>query len=200
MQYKLIRDDKITTEKGISLTATFSVLIAIGLILYLLHDMISIYLQVGIVVLILYFIPKFLRTLSIDWVKKNDIIGFVEFENQQISRSNNLPVIDINEIIRIELHYNYIKGKTYHLRDIIHNGLTEFHIDFKDGSQKKIIFVIETKKQFDNLGKVLKEYYRKRIEIKEFFCQHKVKTILLRPSMSYKELQDLKTELNIDKI
>jgi hypothetical protein len=200
MQYKILREDKVTTDNANSLATTVSVLITIGLILYLLRDILSLYLQLGIVVLIIYFIPKYVRTLSKDWVRKKDIIGYVEFENERIYRSNNLPQINVDEITRIQLDYNYIKGKKYNLKDVIHNGLAEFHIDLKDGSQKKIVFVIESKKQFDNLSKVLKEYYRKQIEIKEFFCQHKVKTVLLRPSLNYKELQDFKKELNVGKI
>lgn len=200
MQYKLIRDDKETKDKEFVLVRITSTLLPIGFIMVFLYNTLPLYLLLIITIAFIHFIPKLVRTLYPDWVRKDDIIGFIEFETEKIYSNNNFKEIQVDSISRIQLNFNYIKGKTYNPRDIIHNGLAELFIDFNDGSKKRIVFLIESKKQLEYLSLILKEYYRKRIEIKEFFCQNMVKTILLKPNWKYKELQDLKQELNNDKI
>ena len=198
MQYKHIRDDKEIKDKEIAGITALSVLIPIGLTLFFFKDRLPVGYLLLIIVPILYFIPKLVRTLYSDWVKERDIIGFIEIEPERIFTNIDSMEIDVNKIVKMEIKFNYIKGKRYNHRDIFHNGLAEFLIDLNDGRKKRIVFLIETKKQLESLSLVLKEYYRKRIEIKEFFCRHMVKTILLNPKWNYKELQNLKQELNID--
>lgn len=200
MQYKLIRDDKTTTEEKEGLFSTLTVLIPIVLVIYFLKDVLPLYIILSLFLLIFYFLPRLLRTFNQDWVHKKDIIGFVEFDADRISISNDLKEIDVNKIVRMKLNFNYIKGKKYNLRDIIHNGLAVFLIDLNDGGQQRIVFLIETKEQHENLSLIMKGYYQKRIEIKEFLCRFNVKTILLKPSLnwSYTALKDLKQESNID--
>jgi hypothetical protein len=198
MKYKLIIASKETSDKENILLTTISIIIPIGLIYYFFKDTLNPIILILIAGSIIWFIPNLIRRLYSDWIYQKDISGFIEFKNEKFVTNDDS--IDVEEILEIQLNFNYIKGKRYNRRDIIHNGIAELNVNLKNGETKRILFLIETKEQFENLSVILKEYYKKHIVIKEFFCKHKIKTILLKPEWTFEELQNLKRELNLEKI
>ena len=136
------------------------------------------------------------RRLLPDWISNKDKIGEIEFGEKTIQVSNNGRQIKYNEIENIYFRYNFIKGRNFAPRDIVHNGLAELNLTTKNGKIKTLKFVIETEEQFEYLKTVFKKWYIQGTEIKEEFTNQKLKTICLGVigNKSFKEIQELKKE------
>jgi hypothetical protein len=198
--FKHIRSDKVTRDSENTLITALYILISFGLIYRILSKVTSNALIYILIFLALAYSTKLIRKFYKDWVVKKDVIGIVKFETEKITISTDTEEILTSDILNIKLIFNYIQGKQYHSRDIIHNGLAKIKIISKAYIETDIVFLIETKSQLENLGKILKEYYRKQIKIDEFLGRNKVKTFLLRPNWKYEEKQKLKRELKLDSI
>lgn len=62
-------------------------------------------------------------------------------------------------------------------------------------------FLAESTKQINNFCEIWKEYYKNGIQIREYFGDDKFKTILFKSiNYTYKEMQDLKKELNVNSL
>ena len=172
----------------------------IAVYFYFFHDLFPRLIDILLFIAIILLLPIIIRRFYSDWTRTKDIIGKIEINSDRINCKNaNLEILT-DEIVSLELRQNYIKGKRYLLRDIIHNGIAELKIEQKTGENYRLVFLIENKEQFDNLGKTLKELYRKKVNIKETMFNSELKTVLLRPHWKFNDLQNLKKELNIDTI
>lgn len=137
--------------------------------------------KTSLIPLILFcvFILKRSRSFLPDWTNSKDKIGEVEFVEKVIQINNTGNQIKDSEIDAIYFRYNFIRGRNFAAKDIIHNGLAELKLTIKSGDIKTLKFVIETEEQFDYLKTVFKKWYNQGIEIKEEFTNQKLKTICL---------------------
>ena len=197
--FKHIKDDKKTRDSDNTLITAVYILTLSALTLLLFHESTINMIFYLIVFVAIIYSSRFLRFLYKDWAYKNDIIGLVTFDSDWIQIENVNQRISIANISKLTLQFNYIKGKRFNHRDIIHNGLATLKIDLKDNESKKFTFLIETKEQLENLSQILKDFYKAGIKIEEYFCRNSVKTFLLKTDWNYAEIQKLKTELNIEK-
>lgn len=149
------------------------------------------------IVLLGVFILRRSRRLLSDWTSNQDKIGEIDFEEKRIIFSKNGKPIRYEDLAMINFRFNFIKGKNFAPKDIIHNGLAEMLITTKDNDFRKVIFVIETKKQLEFLKLRFKQWYQDGVQIKEEFTNQKLKTICLEvvSGKSYEEIQELKNEI-----
>ncbi|MFK7773632.1 MAG: hypothetical protein AB8F94_15890 [Saprospiraceae bacterium] len=149
------------------------------------------------IVLIGVFILRRSRRLLSDWTKNKHYIGELEFKAEIIYFDKGSNQIKVSEIEYIYFRYNFIKGRNFAPRDIIHNGLAELNLTTKNGKDKTLKFVIETKEQFEYLKSIFKNWYQQGIEIREEFTNQKLKTICLDVigNKSFKEIQELKSQI-----
>lgn len=181
VSFKQIRSDKNISEKGEFETIIIPCLILLGLTVFLIKSLHVHPLIVGISALgAIWFGKSFIRKYYSDWIKKKDVIGEIIFERNMISfvRDATAENIDINDIVEIDLHYNYIQGKQFAYKDIIHNGLAQIKIGLKSGSTTTIKFIIEQEEQLDKLKPIWEELYNSGITIKEKMGKYEHKTIL----------------------
>ena len=200
MNYKQIRENFVTKDKDNIFLTIFLFFALIAVYLYFFHDLFPRLIDIVVFTGIILLLPITTRRFYSDWTRTKDIIGKIEINSDRINCENSNLEILTDEIVSLELRQNYIKGKRYLLRDIIHNGIAELKIEQKTGENHRLVFLIENKEQFDKLGKTLKELYRKKINIKETMFNSELKTVLLRPHWKLNDLQNLKKELNIDTI
>lgn len=137
----------------------------------------------------------FSRFLSADWVKKKDVIGNVSFKNDTISYGE--KSIATNEIKNVLIHSNGVKGKLRRHRAILYNGIFDLQITTNAEEKHHLKFMIENKKQHDFMKQVIENWYKNKIEIKEFYSEEKYKTICLEMinNKNYKEIQELKKKI-----
>lgn len=200
MNYKLIRENIETQDKDNVFLTIFLFFAFIAAYFYFLRDLFSRPIDIVVIVGIIFLLPLTIRRFYSDWTRTKDIIGKIEITPESIICENANTEILTNEIVSLELKQNYIKGKRYLLRDIIHNGIVELKIKMKSGDDHRLVFLIENKEQFEYLGKILKELYKMQICIKETMFNTALKTILLKPHWNFNELQNLRKELNIETI
>jgi hypothetical protein len=105
--------------------------------------------------------------------------------------------IQVSDIERINLNYNYIRGEQFFSRSLLHNGLAEIIISKKSGEIIRVQFVIDFRAQLERLRRYWKSYYQKGIEISEYIPGDKINTVLFEHPGSYKKKQDLKKEISI---
>ena len=142
---------------------------------------------------------KLLRTFYKDWKVSNDIIGSIDFSNNVIlANSNGLTEIKFADIARLDLKFNYIRGKSAIRYDVIHNGIWYLKLQMKSGDNFEFKFVLENKEQFEYLTYVLKLIYRAGAKVKERMGNEEVKTVLCQIQPSYAEIQVLKADLGVD--
>lgn len=181
VSFKQIRLNKNISEKGEFETIIIPCIILAGITVFFIKSLQVHPLIVGISIIgTIWFGKSFIRKYYSDWIKKKDIIGEFVFKSNAISFISNSIVenIDINDITEIDLHYNYIQGKQFSYKDIIHNGLAKIKIVLKSGDIKTIKFIIEEKEQLDNLKPIWKEFYNSGISIKEKMGNYEHKTTL----------------------
>jgi hypothetical protein len=152
------------------------------------------------IVLFSVFILRRKRRLFSDWTSDKDRIGEIDFEEKSIIFDKHNNQIRYQDIAKIDFRYNYVKGRNFAQKDIIHNGLAELRITQKNDEVRRIKFIIETKEQFEFLKLRFKQWYQSGIEIKEEFTDQKINTICLEmiENKSYVEVQQLKNELKKD--
>jgi hypothetical protein len=142
---------------------------------------------------------KFFRTFYKDWKVSNDIIGSIDFSNNVIlANSNGITEIKLADMARLDLKYNYIKGKSAFRYDVFHNGIWYLKLQMKSGDNIEFKFVVENKEQFEYLTHVFKLIYRAGSKVKERLGNEEIKTILFQIQPSYAEIQALKEELGVD--
>jgi hypothetical protein len=142
---------------------------------------------------------KLFRTRYKDWKVSNDIIGSIDFSNNVIlANSNGNNDIKFEDIARLDLKYNYIKGKSAFRDDVFHNGIWYLKFQMKSGDNFEFKFVVENTEQFDYLAYVLRLIYRAGAKVKERLGNEEVKTILFQIQPSYAEIQALKSDLGVD--
>ena len=149
------------------------------------------------IVLIAVFLLRRSRRLLSDWTNDKDKIGELEFKEEIINFSTRDNQIKVREIEYIYFRYNFIRGRNFAPKDIIHNGLAELNLTKKNGEEETMKFVIETKEQFEYLKTVFKKWYQQGIEIREEITNQRLKTICLDivGNKSYEEIQELKSEI-----
>jgi hypothetical protein len=152
-----------------------------------------------VILMILLFVPMTyrMRRLFPDWVRPKDIIGEVQIESNRIFLLKEEEELKKEDIKKISLRLNYIKGEKYGRSFSTQNGMTEFQITQKTGEEKSFRVVLETKDQFIHLKEVLKSWYRAGIDIQERFGDNQIKTICLEPIADkyYAQVQELKQQL-----
>lgn len=153
-----------------------------------------------IVIILLAFRGIVERKLFSTWVRKNDIIGDLVFDDSSISWSydNQTRKTHYNDIVSIHLRYNYIQGRTLSSRDFIHNGISQLIFRTIKGNTETVQFVIEREDQIQTLKPIWKSLYIMGIKIREVMCEVQIKTILFESGRSYEQIKQLKKELNVD--
>jgi len=146
--------------------------------------------------------PRFIRKSLPDWVRKKDIVGTLNFEDTQITwetedQQNKLLYADISQLL---LHHNYIRGKSYGSRDILHNGIARLTVPPLNGRSQTVQFLIASEDQHTDLITVLKFLYRLGIPIKEAMGNYSIKSKLLDVDLNYQKIQTYKQELNNGRI
>ena len=176
------------------------IIIAGAAIYFIPNQPISPFIGIPFIILSLLFfryLRKYIRKYAPDWIRDKNVLGQIDISNTEIKAYSDQEIL-LSEFQEVEFQYNYIRGNKFG-RDPIHNGLAALFITTKD--EKKIVlkFIIESKDQFDGLKPILKSWYQQGIAVKEYFDNHKVKTICLETTgnKSYKEMQALKEELKI---
>lgn len=160
MKYKQLHENMVIMDKDKVLLPTILLFTTIGVYIYLSYGLFSQLIDTVIICAILFFMPSAIRRFNSDWVRPKDVIGNLIITKDGVYSENPFKEIFINEMAGLELRQNYIKGKRYLPRDIIHNGIAELKIKLKIGEDQRYIFLIENKEQFKYLGTTLKEYYR----------------------------------------
>ena len=196
--FKHIRDDKETRDSDNTLFAGVYILSLSVLTILLFRKLTTNKVFYLFIVVAIIYSYRLIRVLYKDWVRQKDIIGSVEFGSDRIKISNLKHEILVSNISSLKIHFNYIKGKQFNRKDIIHNGLATLTVDLKNKTREKIIFLIETKVQLENLRLIFKDFYKAGIDIHEHFCRENVKTFLLKADWKYSDIQKIKTELNIN--
>lgn len=199
VQFKRIRNDKDICEKE-----GFGMQFIISIILVGLHIFALVYFQVPISLItcsLLVFAFAFrplTRRFYPDWVRKNDVIGEVWVEENLIkaTSSNEEIRIDMRQISYLDLTYNYIQGKQFSTRDIIHNGMAQLVFTNASGQKQELKWLIETKEQLDAFKPILKAYYLMGINIHERMGKYAIKTILFDAELTHAKIQTYKKELN----
>jgi len=140
------------------------------------------------------------RRFYADWVKDEDIIGELLFDVDSIAWSGKLnnETLDVKHISAVDLVYNYVKGRQFSYKDIIHNGLAVIVVKMDSGNIVTLKFVIEKTAQIDSLKPIWREYYRQGIKIRESMGKYEVKTILFKGNLSFEDIKKFKEELNTD--
>ncbi|WP_452225759.1 hypothetical protein [Lacinutrix cladophorae] len=159
-----------------------------------------VYLTVLGIFVYIFFVRSQIRKLFSDWTRKEDVIGLLEFSDNALIIDNSTlnEKIRFTDIESIYLHYNYVQGKQYAARDIIHNGLAEIILKTKNNKQKSFKFLIENKNQITDLKPIWRELYLLGVFIREKMGKYEVKTIMFDADLTDKKIKKLKTELNID--
>lgn len=197
--FQQIGAEKDISEKESFGTIVISALLILGLGIVLLRSIELHPLIVSAIMLALLWGGRPLtRKLYPDWAKTGDIVGELSFEESRLEYLHNgaSRSIAYSDIAAIQLHYNYIQGRQYAARDIIHNGLAEILISTKEDEHLSIKFLIENEEQLEKLKPVWTSLYRKGIRMRERMGRHKVKTIMFEANVSYQKLQNLKEELH----
>ena len=200
--FKHIRKDKVNRDSENILITALYILIAFGLIYIILNDILNSKWIYILIFLLIVYSTRFVRMAYQDWVFPKDVIGLINFDSEFINTDNEAIKIITSDINEIHLTYNFIKGKKYHSRDIVHNGLAKIQILTKSKNEFDFIFLIESKNQLEALSEILKDYYRNQIKVNEFLGRKNVKTFLLKPTAdwNYDDVQKIKSELRIKSI
>lgn len=202
ISFKQIKDDYDISDKDGFGTIVLSSILILGLGITSIKVFNSNPLVTAIITIVsALFGRPLIRQFLGDFVNEKDFIGEITFSTSNITyaKSDNILTINNADISSINLKYNYIKGKQFEYKDIIHNGLSHLTITTKDNKIIQFKFLIETKKQLDDLKPIWKELYRLKIKIKESMGKYEIKTILFeKDSFSFEKIQELKKELNVD--
>lgn len=199
VHFKRIRNDKDIREKEGFGTQFISSLILVGLhILALVYFHVSISLVTFSLIIFAFAFRPLTRRFYPDWARKKDIMGDVCFDSNQVKStfSNEEIIIELRQISSLDFTYNYIQGKQFSTRDIIHNGMAQMVFTYSTGEKQELKWLIENKKQLDAFKPILKAYYLLGINIQERMGKYAIKTILLDAELTHAKIQEYKKELN----
>jgi hypothetical protein len=200
--FKQIKDNKDISEKEGFGTMVISSFFIIGLGVFMIKLLNINPIITGLTMLTLAWLGRPLtRKLFGDFAKKGDIIGELTFDITTINwtKDNSIQILSCADIVSLNLKYNYIQGRQFAYKDIIHNGLALLTIQTKNNETLKVKFLIEFEEQLTALKPIWKEYYKKGIRIRESMGKYDIKTILFETdTLSFDKMQELKKELNVD--
>jgi hypothetical protein len=199
VRFKRIRNDKDISEKEGFGTQFITSIILVGL-----HIFALVYFQVPIslitcsLLLFAFAFRPLTRRLYPDWARKKDIIGEVYFDSNEVKATsvNEEITIDLKQINTLAFSYNYIQGKQFSTRDILHNGMAQMVFTYTSGEKQELKWLIENKKQLDAFKPILKAYYLLGINIQERMGKYSFKTILFDAELTHAKIQMYKKELN----
>lgn len=200
--FKQLKDDKDISEKEGFGTMVVSSFIIVGLGVFMIKTFNVNPFITGLTMLALAWLGRPLtRKLLGDFAKQTYIIGELTFDTDSIkwTKDNSIEILNCADMASLNLNYNYIQGRQFAYKDIIHNGLAHLIIQTKSKQILQLKFLIETEEQLKTLKPIWKEYYRQRIKIKESMGKYDIKTILFeKDTLSFDKMQELKKELNVD--
>lgn len=200
--FKQIRVDKDITEKEGFGTMLISSFLIVGFGVFMIKALNVNPFITGLILLALAWLGRPLtRKLLGDFAIQTDIIGELTLDTKSITwtKDNSIEILNCTEIRSLNLKYNYIQGRQFIYKDIIHNGLAHLIIQTNSNQTLQVKFIIETEEQLQILKPIWKEYYRHKIKIKESMGKYDVRTILFeKDTLSFDKMQDLKKELNVD--
>ena len=200
--FKQIKDNKDISEKEGFGTMVISSFIIVGLGVFMIKTLNVNPFVPGLTMLALALLGRPLtRKLFGDYAEKSDIIGKLTLDSTSITwtKDNSKKVLNCADISSLNLKYNYIQGRQFAYKDIIHNGLALLTIQTKSNQTLKVKFLIEAEEQLKVFKPIWKEYYRQRISIRESMGKYDIKTILFeKDTLSFDKMQELKKELNVD--
>ena len=186
--FKQIDSKKDISEKdgfGVNLLSAFIVTaVSLGLMKVFRAP---VYLIMTLIILYVFFGRKLVRNLFSDKVKKDDIVGDLEFNMDYFTTQN--EKVFYSDLKSINLQYNYIKGQQSHPKGIIHNGLAELRFRLKTGNEKLLKFVIENRNQIEDLKPIWKEIYLSGVFIREKMGKYEVKTVMFYADLTYEKIQ-----------
>jgi len=154
----------------------------------------------GFSFLFIYIIAIIFQVNS-NFSNKKNIIGECEFDIHRIVFQDNYDkiIINIEEVESIKLLHYFIEDNSIFKKVKKINYLFLVEIKTKTNMTFELKFLAESTKQINNFCEIWKEYYKNGIQIREYFGDDKFKTILFKSiNYTYKEMQDLKKELNVN--
>lgn len=198
--FKLIRPDKDMRQPGAMSVRLFTALLVItSTAIMAMMGLPATW--AGVAVLISAFgWYRWIRSMSTDWPRSQDVIGELLIEPTRLIRSDTSGAQtshSIETITTVHLYYNYVKGMTYVYRGPLNSGVSELVLHDRGGSRHSLKFLIEQKEQLPALEAFLRTLYRSGIPVREQFGHHG-SAILLKPGRSFQEIQALKKELGVD--
>ncbi len=202
VSFKLIKDDKDISEKEGFGTIVVSSFLIVGIGILMIKSFNVNPIITGLTMLGLgWFGRPLTRKMYGDFAKKADIIGVLTLDTALITwdKDNSPVAVNSTDILSLTLQYNYIQGRQFAPKDIIHNGLSILTIQTKSNQTLQVKFLIETEDQLTVLKPIWKEYYRQGIMIQESMGKYRIKTIVFENAdISYDRIQALKKELNVE--
>ena len=105
----------------------------------------------------------------------------------------------LSDVISIYVWSDYYPGYISN-GDTIHNGTMILTLNLCNGETLSHPSMIRNELQYNGVRKLLEEWYKSGISIEETITIGKQKGILLKPfsNYSYKQIQDMKMELDLD--
>ena len=200
LHLKCIRKDKDSQEKeGFGIRFLLAVgIVGIHIFLLLHFHLHPSFITLSLLLFGFTFRPLTRRFYS-DWVRKKDVVGEVIFTTKyiQVTQQDQLKSIDMSQIRTLRFQYNYIQGKQFSSKDILHNGIASLQCTNTSGETEEIKCLIENEKQLAGLKPILKAYYLMGIEIHETMGKYAIKTLLFDADLSYAKIQAYKKELQL---
>lgn len=132
--FKQVSENKEISEKegfGTILVSSF-IIVGIGLFMIKIaniHPLVTVLTMLALG----WFGRPLTRKLFGDYANNSDLIGELVLDTTSISwiNNNSIQVLNCSDIDSINLRYNYIQGRQFAFKDIIHNGLAIMTIQTK---------------------------------------------------------------------
>jgi hypothetical protein len=144
----------------------------------------------------------FVKQMRSDFPTKNDEVGEVVLGTDSISffTDKNNTLIELGDIARIQIHHNNYQGAYLSRYGPLCNGLARVLISNKKNEEFQFQILIKTESQFEDLKRIWKHYYLKKIPIQETLGNEKTATtcFIYLHGLSYSEVKSLKQELQLD--
>ncbi len=139
------------------------------------------------------------RRLLPDWPKEKDVIGELHADDLGLRRIGNGDDVHLQfkDVRTAVLAHNHIKGEPLGPKDILHNGIATLTLGMKDGSERTLKFLVESREQVSDMEILLSTMYKQGIQLKEHVGRLRLKTILFKHGRSYAEIQALKKDLGV---
>lgn len=200
--FKQLRSDiDISEREGFRTIFIASVIVAFATLYCVKELKIHPLIVTAIILWLSFFGRSLFRPFLGDFAKVLDVCGELSFGESSITWKSldSLLHVDLGDIASINLRFNFVQGKQFAYKDIIHNGMAHLTLHTHAGQTYDIKFLIERSEQLKLLKPIWKQYYRYGIKIRESMGKYNKKTILFELSdLSYSKMQAQKKELNVD--